>query len=306
MLTDEQKAARLNFITGSDAGVIVGVNKYKNRVDLYLEKIGAKEQEDISDKSYVMAGNFLEPAIADWFTHVTGWETITEPEMLIHPHHTWMAGNIDRRILGRPGEILEIKTSSQPKDWGDEWTAEIPEQYLMQVAHYCAVTDSHTCYIAVLFHGIDFRIYKYERNERLERNLIEAERKFWEEHILKEVPPEPLTAKEVISLRATVNTGGMAIATDEIDSLYWQYMNLDRESDRIAESMKSIKDRLCTYIGSNEILLDGAGNPLVTWKLSVSTNFNKAKFKKDYPNVYPLYEEKGNPKRTFLPKQKLC
>lgn len=304
MLTNEQLALRKSFVCGSDAGIIVGVNKYSNRVDLYLNKLGLTPDEDISGNQYVMAGNMLEGAIAKWFEHATGWETIEEPEMIIHPDYPWMAGNIDRRIVGQPKAILEIKTSSQPKDWGEEMTAEIPEQYLMQVAHYCAVTNSDVCYIAVLFHGIDFRIYKYERNLRLEKNLIEAERNFWEENILKQVPPAPLTAKEVVSLRASINTGGTAIATGEITDAYEEYMQLKRDQDFIEDKMKVLKDKICVYIGQNDLLLDGFGNPLATWRSSTPTLFDRNKFEKDYPDLFKQYQKKGEPQRRFLPKQK--
>ena len=53
-LTREQwLEERKKGIGGSDAATIMGLNPYKTNVDLWEEKTGRKDAEDISDKSYV-------------------------------------------------------------------------------------------------------------------------------------------------------------------------------------------------------------------------------------------------------------
>ena len=65
-------AVRNQGIGGSDAGTILGLNPYKKPYELWLEKTGAKEPEDISEKEAVKAGVYLEPVIAQWYTDETG------------------------------------------------------------------------------------------------------------------------------------------------------------------------------------------------------------------------------------------
>ena len=48
--------ARRNHIGGSDAAACVGMNPYKDNVQLWEEKMGLVEPEDISNKDYVRYG----------------------------------------------------------------------------------------------------------------------------------------------------------------------------------------------------------------------------------------------------------
>ena len=58
---------RSKYIGGSDCACILGLNPYKSNVDLYLEKIGEKQSQDISDKPQVKFGIAAEPIIRELF-----------------------------------------------------------------------------------------------------------------------------------------------------------------------------------------------------------------------------------------------
>ena len=55
---------RTSGIGGSDAGTIMGSNPWKSQYQLWLEKTGQVEAEDISNKGPVYWGTKLEPLIA--------------------------------------------------------------------------------------------------------------------------------------------------------------------------------------------------------------------------------------------------
>ncbi len=57
---EEWLQARKNHIGGSDASACVGVNPYKSNVDLWEEKTGLRQPEDISGKDYVIYGTRAE------------------------------------------------------------------------------------------------------------------------------------------------------------------------------------------------------------------------------------------------------
>lgn len=63
---------RTSGIGGSDAGTIMGSNPWKSPYQLWLEKTGQVEAEDISNKGPVYWGTKLEPLIAKKFTEETG------------------------------------------------------------------------------------------------------------------------------------------------------------------------------------------------------------------------------------------
>ena len=54
---------RKTGIGGSDAGAIMGVNKYVTPLDLYNDKLGLVEK-DLSDNQAVYFGNVLEDVVA--------------------------------------------------------------------------------------------------------------------------------------------------------------------------------------------------------------------------------------------------
>ena len=59
-------------IGGSDASVVVGMNKWKSPFQLWMEKTGQKEPDDLSDNEAVYWGTVLESAVANRFSEITG------------------------------------------------------------------------------------------------------------------------------------------------------------------------------------------------------------------------------------------
>ena len=54
-------------IGGSEASAIIGMNQYKNNVQLWEEKVGLSVPEDISDKPFVKYGNDAESHLRELF-----------------------------------------------------------------------------------------------------------------------------------------------------------------------------------------------------------------------------------------------
>lgn len=301
MLTPAQLEARLNYVTGSDASIICGLNPYTNVVELYLQKTRQSNAKDISCNPYVRAGNYLEGAIAKWFEDETGLKTTEVDDMLIHPEYYWMSGNLDRRIEGRPKEILEIKTASNSDAWGkDGDDTTIPDHYLLQCAHYCAVADAEICWIAVLFRGVDFRIYRYDRNLTLEKKLIEKEKYFWEENVMKSVCPNPTTAQEVRSMQYEI-IGDFSIATPEVEQAVFKCKEIKNSIKQLEDSLEEYKGIICAYMLDKDTLLDGFGKPLATWKQSKPTNrFDTKRFRDECEEEYKKYCYESSPTRPLI------
>ena len=86
---------------------------------------------------------------------------------------------------------LECKTTSPYSKFRfDE--GEINPHYYAQVMHYMAVTGAEKWYVAVLVLGKAFHVFEIPRDEAYIATLIEAEREFWEEHVVPRVPPLPM------------------------------------------------------------------------------------------------------------------
>jgi putative phage-type endonuclease len=190
MITEEQRERRKQGIGGSDAAIILQVCPYKDIYQLWEEKTGKREAEDISDKPAVRWGNLLEAVIVSEYIRQTGHKVLTPSETFTHPEYPWMLGHIDGKIEGE-SKILECKTAgyNAKKDWGEPGTDQVPLHYLVQTQHYLAVTGCELADVAVLIAGSDFRIYTIKRDEGIVKHLIEQERNFWEVNVLQDIEP---------------------------------------------------------------------------------------------------------------------
>ena len=306
MLSPEQIEQRLSFITGSDAGTICGVNPYATPIDVWQQKTRREVAPDISNKPSVKAGNMLENAVAEWFTHETGKELIITGDFHVHPAIPFLGGNIDRLVVGE-NALLECKTTQHENGWGEGYEAgdnKIPDHYLCQVIHYCAVTGCDIAYIAVLIKGIDFRWFKYERNHELEKIIIDREVAFWNDHILADVCPEPTNEDEVvIALRGRVSTEAITVNEVIIDAIE-RLKDVRATIDTLEDEEEELRDLICVYMNDKEILLNTDGTVAVTWKQRPGTiTFDSKKFKEEHPEMYSKFEKQGKEVRSFLLKK---
>ena len=134
-------------VGGSDMSTILGLNSFKTPYDLWLEKTGRVEPEDISDKWAVVRGNALENELRKRFRaqHPEMLVTDGTDKQFISRGKPYLRASLDGILQGEDGSfgILEIKTASNRRagDWHDEdGNLRIPPYYLAQVEFYALVT----------------------------------------------------------------------------------------------------------------------------------------------------------------------
>ena len=250
---------------GSDVAAIMGISSYQSAYELYLSKRCTDPIEAEEQTEFQFWGDRLEPVIRDEFAKRNG-VVVSQPPVKMHPDHPFLAANVDGYIE-ETGEILEIKTANSftAHMWGEEGTDQIPQHYLYQVAHYCAVFDAPRAHIAVLIGGNTYREYIYERDLVLESTLIEACKSFWDD--VKSGLEPCLTRISDVKLKypssdeaKTVEASSSLI--DTIDSLQQTKTAIKehkvREDELKLEVMKQMEDA--------EILTDREGQKIATFK----------------------------------------
>lgn len=307
MLSAKQLEERKEYIGGSDAAIICGLSPFRNVIDLWQEKVGQVEAPDLSENPYVKAGNFLEKAIINWFESETGFVVWKPLDTMFHRDHKFMAANVDGIIQvdeGKsPSYILEVKTASSDKDWGETGTDQIPQHYRLQIAHYLAVYDLPKAYVAVLIRGVDFRYYVIERNEKLENVLIKREKAFWY-CVENNMPPEPKTGEEIISLNGLVSLEESALADTDIQGCLDQIDKINFELSVLENAKKELTDKIKVFMGKSDTLLDISGKIAATWKVTKPSNrFDSEAFKTERPEEYSKYVRIYTNSRRFLLKK---
>jgi predicted phage-related endonuclease len=215
-------------------------------------------------------------------------ESVFPPHELakIHPKYSFMIANVDG--IKNDGTILECKTASNPKEWGEPGTDEIPDEYLMQCAHYAIVYDTPKVDIAVLIGGNDFRIYTYHRNKDMEELIIEHESEFWHNNVLKNIPPDPIRGDDFAkAIKAT--KGDFKIANNNIQAIIDMLKSFKEQITSIEIQKENLMFSLKEVIGDHEGLIDDAGNILATWRFNKSTRLDINALKKSDPDIYAKY-----------------
>lgn len=284
-------ATRNLGIGGSDAGIIMGLSPFKSPYQLWLEKTGQAEPEDLSGNQAVYWGTVNEENIARWFAKETG-KKVERCGTLQSTDHPFMIANIDRVVVGESAG-LEIKTAGvqQASLWKDD---EIPDSYYCQCLHYMAVTGLDAWYIAVLIGGNDARWEKIERNEEDIQTLIAAEKAFWELVTTKTAPPVDgsLSCSQALAARYADSRDEEITLPEEADTLIAR-INGDTEiMDKLKEQISLNQNRLKEMLGDAEA--GRVGSFKVTWK---ATNGREtcplSKLKKADPDMYRALKDKG-------------
>ncbi len=146
MTREQWLEERKKGIGGSDAATILGLNPYKNNIELWEEKLGIREAKDISDKPYVQYGTNMEPVLRESFKikHPEYEVRHEEYSIMKHQKYPFLFASLDGTLINKEtGEIgiLEIKTTNILQSMQKEkWKDKIPDNYYCQVLHYLNVT----------------------------------------------------------------------------------------------------------------------------------------------------------------------
>ena len=207
MTREEWLEERKKGIGGSDAATILGLNPYKTNMQLWEEKTGRRQAEDISEKEYVKYGTNAEDLLRELFKlDYPKYEVKHDENTIIkHPKYSFLFASLDGTLIDKEtGEmgILEIKTTNILQSMQKEkWKEKIPDNYYCQVLHYLNVTGySFVILKAQLkyeYDGeikLDTRHYRILREEVIEdiKMLEEKEVEFWTKYVETGMRP-PLT-----------------------------------------------------------------------------------------------------------------
>lgn len=195
---------RKSGIGGSEASAVLGLNPYCSNVELWQQKTGKVEPDDISDKPYVKYGIEAEKHLRALFAlDFQKYKVTYKPYDLIrHPKYPFIFATLDGRLTekatGRKG-VLEVKTTEILKSQQKEsWKDKIPNNYFCQCIHQLLATGWHFLVLkAQLKYEFDGSIYLQTKHYHIERTeveedieyLKEKEIEFWTGNVLEDKEP---------------------------------------------------------------------------------------------------------------------
>jgi len=300
MRKDEWLELRRQGIGGSDAAAIVGLDRYKSAFDVYADKIWLKKEQP--DNEAMRQGRDLEEYVASRFCEQTGKKVRRRNAILQHPEHHWMLGNIDRWVVGENAG-LECKTTSV-LNRAKFSQGEFPPNYYVQCVHYMAVTGAERWYLAVLVLNKGFHVFTIERDDVEIQALIEAEKDFWGNHVLKQIPPAPDGSEatfEVIKQLFPEAREREEIVLFGYEDEIQQYLELDEQVSELTKQRDALKQKLQLALGDAE--LGRAQGYIVEWKNQVRQSLDTKKLKSEQIEIYEKYLKPAQTVRMFKIKE---
>ena len=299
---------RTKYIGGSDIGAILGLSKYQSALDVWMEKTG-KEIKSL-DSLPLRFGSFAEEFVASEYARHTGLELIHDKSIYLHSQYTFMSAHIDRFVHGdgiamAPTKILECKTANPfaQSDWGDVGSDQVPMSYLCQCAWYQAITGIDEADLAVLFGNSDFRIYQIQRDKELEDLLLDKATTFWDEYVLKDIPPPPQSEADYQALFKRGNAEQSIEANLETVKQIARLHLLNAEISTKEDEISVIKQHVMGQLENAE-LLTYQNQILATWKApKPSFRLDTKRLEQDHPALCTNYKSPVQNSRRLLIKE---
>lgn len=290
---------RKRGIGGSDVSCLLGINKWKSEIELWMDKTN-QTNESAEENEAMQWGNIMEPIIRNHFAEVMNKPVVEVKAMLQHPDYPYMLADVDGLTVDDAGNpaILEIKTASEYKR--SEWEDDIPTYYQTQVQHYLCVTSVAKAYVAVLIGGNSFKVYEVDADMEIQSMLIALEQEFWNK-VQNMIRPEMDGSDAAKDLLDNIYRGGIAeqiILPEEAIEYVEQYIEACAEEDNAKAKKQEASNRIKEIMGD----YDKAKclNHTISWKSVSSERLDTKALKEEQPELYQKYVKTSKSRRFTL------
>ena len=274
--TEEWEDIRGNGIGGSDSGAIIGVNPFKSAIDVYIDKT---KGSGFKGNKYTHWGHNLEPVVFKEFQKIHNDFYCYEVPFTMKKD--CLVANVDGMCydMEKGWGVVEIKTANAFA--GKEWNGEtVPDSYYAQVQHYLAVTGLNYAYIACLIGGNTYKEFFVERAEN-DIELIKSKcTEFWENNVLKRIPPMPdgTEAYSKYLLSETEELSDEVLELDTIEDKGQEYKAIKDEIEALEKKKKLIEQEILKTMTDNDCKKAKSENFKFTIVCQNRSNFDKKRF----------------------------
>lgn len=255
---------RKHYVTGTDAGKLIGVSPYGGMFSVWLDKTGRSEA--LTETPAMKAGKTFESGILKMYAeeldckleHVDGYDLKTCEKF---PR---LGASLDgwNHDLGIPVDAKNIRWKDEK--WGDAYTSDFPDYYKAQLQVQMMVTGAKFAHLAVMFSGQDFFVYQMEYDDEMAAKILEASEAFWPYVESDEMPEADGSdgAKNFIKDKFAVGKlDESKEATEEIKETIRQLKNAKAAKAEATGKETELSNRIKAFMGDATVIPGYA-----TWK----------------------------------------
>ena len=303
---------RRAYIGGSDIAAIMGLGaSYRGAqatpFTVWQRKVGeVSEPMDAATELFLRRRKRWEGPIFEMLREEFSAEIVAMNQRYRDEEHPFFACEIDFEWKDpETGEINngEVKTVSpfaygERFGWGEAGTSDIPVNYAAQVMWGLGIKKRRACIVPAMV-GLDNMIfYRVERDDETIAAMRAEALRFWNEHVLTRVPPDPQTMKDLNALmlrkrgRPVELDSGMAeklkrlkIVRDEIAAFGIEEEHLAFDLGAYVLSRWGAPTDDQAAAGEEDALIRYDGATLATWKKQRNATLDQKQLRAELPDV---------------------
>ena len=272
---------RKKGIGGSDVAAILGISPWRTALDVYNDKLSPVIEDEPNED--MKRGIRAERYILEEYVETTGESVETNLDTLVDKEYPFMRANIDAKVIGK-NVLVEAKSTKAPIS---SWDNKIPEYYKAQVAYYAMLADSECVDIPVLFSGWTYACFTYWRDYEFEAKIKQSVIDFWEDHIVKGIPPKPQSLEELKVAYPIIDDEIVKKADDHIRHIVSEFKEVSDQVKKLEEEKESLKKTILMYMGSAGLL--DAGFCKLALKDRTINRLDTNALKINNPDIYQNY-----------------
>lgn len=284
-------------IGGSEAAAACGLDPFRSRVQLWLEKTGKVEPIEAGEAA--RWGTLLEPLIRA--------ETMQREAVQIYAgdvvENGHLIGHTDGRVESSRGVgVFEAKATGirQAPLWNE---GEVPVHVTLQVHHYLTLTGFDHALVAALIGGSRLETRWIERDGEVIERMLALEDEFWR-FVTSDTPPPPdgSAATDAVLKRLYPTSSGEIVNLTTEDAALVARLRQVKDANKEGERQESeLEQRVKMRLGDAAVGIHD-GVTLVKWTNVESKRFDVAAFKADQPTLAALYEKPTQYRRLWVSK----
>ena len=284
---------RSKFLGGSDVAAVLGLSPWKTPVQLWLQKTGQVEYEEVDparqrrfDRGHKLEPFIIEMGIDKLREQGHDVELIARNQRYIDQDYPFLACEIDAEIMvdGEPANVDAKSVHGFARNaWGDEDTDEIPIYYAAQFAFGMGITGRKRCYTFALIGLDDVAIYPLDHDADTIADIRWRCIEFWEKCVIGGERPEVLSYDDA-GILWPKDDGTSVEATDDIAEAVADYDRLTYQRKQLDDLIDQRKIEIVEFMQPHATLTR-AGKPIATWKSQTASRLDQKGLRAAHPSI---------------------
>lgn len=291
----ERDQIRLTGLGASEAAVVMGLSPWQSPLSLYYQKRGEIPSQ-FENKQMAM-GKKLEALVVEMYAE--------ETQMTVYPNEDIFRLKRKPHIYATPDALLTgfnggVEAKTAVYAGAKKWDEEVPVYYQAQAQVQMFVMDWDWVDFPVLKSGIDFEIYRVERDSATILSIEAALDLFWD-RIQEGRPPSAdgheATSAALSALYGSTDPDSVLECDPAVLEIIESLERIKGMQKDLEESREFFENHLKSILGSKEIGLI-EGKKAFSWKSQERTTLDVAELRRRFPRATKKYE-KVTRSRTF-------